>query len=174
MSADYGGKDVTDILASLVIDDQYLQLNTNALDKHFTDTFVGTGKALSFVFQRQENDKVLRGFLTTQNRGRLFVNLLDVDWKTVGWDTGEVMPRPLSAAVHILAILYGDRNVMDEAVFRRMYAAMENKEGFLVGDDSLGATWPGNRKACVVYSRGLDGKVKRNAAKEGTLLNFED
>ena len=84
------------------------------------------------------------------------------------------MSRPPSAAVHILAILYGDRHVTDKAIFERMYAAMENEEGFLVNDDALGATWSENRKACVVYSRGLDGKVRRNVAKEGKSLNFED
>ena len=82
------------------------------------------------------------------------------------------MPRPLNADVHLLAILYGDRNVTDEAVFERMYAAMENKEGFVVDDDSLGGdvAWE-SEGVCRVFERGgWEGQEACGEGRDGAEL----
>ena len=165
LSADYGTVDVTRILSDLVIDDQFLQLDTNSLDTHFTDTFPGAGKALTIIYQF--NDGEPQVFLTTQNRGPLFLDLATAGWKITSF------AKPPGATVQILAVFYGDKFIRKEAVYRSMYTAIAQKEELLVSNEFLGHTWRGNRKACVVFYRGEDGVVGRKAAKEGERLKFE-
>ena len=164
LSADYGTRDVTPILSDLVIDNRFLQLNTNGLDIHFTDTFRGTGKALTFIYQVDDSDPVV--FLTTQNRGPLIVDLT-----TMGWKTAE-FPKPADAAIHILAVFYGDRLIKKENVYREIYRVKAEGGEILVNNKNFVDTWHGNRKACVVYFREADGSIGRKAAKEGERLRF--
>ena len=165
LSADYGTADVTRILSDLVAEEQFLQLDTNSLDTYFTDTFIGTGKALTFVYQFDGKDPKV--FLTTQNRGPLFVDLA-----TAGWNTASFL-KPSDAVVHILAVFYGDVLVSDQAVYGKMYSAIAQNEELLVNNEFLGHTWHGNRKACVVFYQDQDGVVGRKSAKEGEHLRFE-
>jgi len=171
LAADYGTQDVTTVLKEMVADsqfadDQRLELDTNILDEHFSDPWLGVLKSLSFLYQYGED--VLYLCITAQGRGTVLIEPDHVS----GWETTSVQ-TPLSARERILAIVYGDKELTDPALYEEIYAAIHQKRDFLVSNETLGGDPRfGLYKSCVVFLRRSNGTITHSSAKEHEHLKF--
>lgn len=167
LAATFCDFDVTNIVAELVMDGLSLELDTNSLEE-YCGFWRWLPKTFSLLYQFSNSDEGPQLLITTQPPGTV-----SIESSTAGLKAGSI-PKPLGAAVHILAIVYGKTEITAEDVYERMYTAIAQDQAFMVSNDNLGGdNWVDIQKSCAVYYRQADGSVRCSAAKEGGQLKFE-
>ena len=164
--ADYGTRNVTNLLAELAVNDHSLELDTDSLDAYLGDPWPGTYKTLSLLYQFSDQEPQL--LITAQGRGTVVVDS-DVPGRKIG-----SISKPLGGRVQILAIVYGDQEITADDTYESVYDALIGGYYFPVSDETLGRdTMPGMWKSCTVYYSRTDGPIVSSAAKQGESLKWE-
>jgi len=130
LSAEYGTSDVTRRVTELVINNQSLELDTDVLNEYFGDTWPNVQKNFTCLYRF--NSEEPRLCITAENRGALYIDT-DVDGSKAG-----LIPKPIGAVVHILAIVYGTREVTSTLIYEKMYTAIAQEKSILINNENLG------------------------------------